>query len=533
VNLPAIPLFAAIETSSNQTLASGALVESQSANAEAWSDLVALLGEPFSAAPIPSAPGVPAPNPRLQWSVFSPVLAEIDVSGKPADAGGMAATVLPARVPDSTPSSNPPADDSPVVAVTAVAPPPPPVVAISSFQSVPVERTDARETPLVSSPRPAGKPLRYADALGAPQAAAAIPAAATFDVPLVVQPVPDPVSPATPAIAHAPSEPAPISFPVPAAHASPTLPAAMIELDTPMRSPQSAAPPEAIASLQPEIAFAVRLQSSDPAGGRPVQAIATLPAVQVPAEQRTPVLPVQPAFAVDPGSDQDSPNQRPQSGPGSAEPFRRLPLDRPDAFASDVSNAGAALSPQVMPPHTATMPIHPNPVPVLSPAALPSAPPADPAPIARATSAAPLSPAMEDAAPQPVRELSIRISDGTSRSADVRITDRAGEVRVSVRSADPELNTSLRDGLSGLASQLDRHPVSSEIWHPAVTPSRAAEDRQQNQGDSGGEAQQGHNSQSNSENGGGQTPRRQQQPAPDWEEMEPGFGTFHNRYTRT
>jgi hypothetical protein len=207
-------------------------------------------------------------------------------------------------------------------------------------------------------------------------------------------------------------------------------------------------------------------------------------------------------------------------------------LDRPDTLAPDIPNAGAAPSAQAIMPHAATAPIHPNSVPTLSAAAPRSAPPADPAPIARAMSAAPLSPAIEDAGPQPVRELSIRISDGTSRVADVRITDRAGEVRVSVRSADPELNTSLRDGLSGLASQLDRHPVSSEIWHPAVTSSKAAESRQQNQGETGGEAQQGRNGQSNSENGGGQTPRRQQQPTPDWEEMEAGFGTFHNRYTR-
>ena len=73
----------------------------------------------------------------------------------------------------------------------------------------------------------------------------------------------------------------------------------------------------------------------------------------------------------------------------------------------------------------------------------------------------------EAAAPMaPVRDISLRMPGTGPRGVEVRLTEKAGEVRVDVRSADPELTESLRGNLHDLMSNLDRRGLTAETWHP-------------------------------------------------------------------
>jgi hypothetical protein len=516
VQLPAISLPAVIEMSLNQPMPSGG---SQSTNGEVWSTLAALLGEALPAPAVSSAPAVPdqkiSPNTAtiLQRNAISSVLARIEVPGEQADVDTVKTAMAVTREIASVPPITLPVDSSPVAV---------PATAIVDTPTAQVG--DAVPNEIAVAPQLTAAPAAI-KRKSPPDGPDAVPESVAIAAPVVVPAVLAPVRSTMPVIAYTRSIAAPAT---PVSQA----PSTTVELDTPVDVQRpTAIPDDAAIPPRQEIAFAVRLRDSDTPAAHPVPS-----AAPVQAQDRTPVLPVQPPLAGDPGEDAHPHDQRPQSDAGFADSLPRAPLERREAPAP-IEPAAAAPAPSspVVTQHAAPAPVHSSPAPILSPAPPRSAPPADPAvPIARATAAAPLPPPAEDAAPQPIRELSIRISDGTSRAADVRISDRAGEVRISVRSADPGLTTSLRDGLSGLASQLDRHPVSAEIWSPAVTSVKASENQQQNPGESRGEPQAGHSGQSNSGNdGGGENPRRQPQPVPDWEDMEPGFGNLYNRYTRT
>jgi hypothetical protein len=116
-----------------------------------------------------------------------------------------------------------------------------------------------------------------------------------------------------------------------------------------------------------------------------------------------------------------------------------------------------------------------------------------------------------------VRNLSIRVSDGGSRTADVSISERAGEVRVSVRSNDADLTASLRSDLNDLAARIDRHGVSAEFWHPApATVSSGAEMGLRNQDNGQGSNQHTRQGEPNANGNGGQQSNRGRTPTPDW-----------------
>jgi hypothetical protein len=57
---------------------------------------------------------------------------------------------------------------------------------------------------------------------------------------------------------------------------------------------------------------------------------------------------------------------------------------------------------------------------------------------------------------------------------ELRIVERTGDVRVAVRTADPQLAGSLREELPQLVSQLGERGYSTETWHPGLAPEAAA-----------------------------------------------------------
>jgi hypothetical protein len=66
--------------------------------------------------------------------------------------------------------------------------------------------------------------------------------------------------------------------------------------------------------------------------------------------------------------------------------------------------------------------------------------------------------------PQPLREVSIRITSDT-QAADVRMTERNGEIQVAVRASDSNLAHSLRSDVGDLVRGLSPSGLNAEVWH--------------------------------------------------------------------
>jgi hypothetical protein len=64
------------------------------------------------------------------------------------------------------------------------------------------------------------------------------------------------------------------------------------------------------------------------------------------------------------------------------------------------------------------------------------------------------------------RDLSLRMTAGGEESVAIRLEERSGDLRVSVRTRDSRLAESLREGAPELVSRLDQHGYDAEIWRP-------------------------------------------------------------------
>jgi hypothetical protein len=78
---------------------------------------------------------------------------------------------------------------------------------------------------------------------------------------------------------------------------------------------------------------------------------------------------------------------------------------------------------------------------------------------------------------QPARSVALRIPTGEGGAANVIVTDRAGQVHVTVRASDPALTQSLRSDLGSLASGLERQGFDVKVWNPSTGPSGDRETR--------------------------------------------------------
>jgi len=85
----------------------------------------------------------------------------------------------------------------------------------------------------------------------------------------------------------------------------------------------------------------------------------------------------------------------------------------------------------------------------------------------------PVQPALSEPsvspAPAHVREMTVRIAAPDAAPVDVQVNQRQGQVFVAVRTADPSLQTSLRQDLSQLVTSLDRAGFRTETFVPHVS----------------------------------------------------------------
>jgi hypothetical protein len=74
---------------------------------------------------------------------------------------------------------------------------------------------------------------------------------------------------------------------------------------------------------------------------------------------------------------------------------------------------------------------------------------------------------------QPARSLSFKIQSEDRGAANVVLTDRGGQVHMTVRSSDPALAQSLRSDLGSLAGGLNQQGFDVKLWNPSSGSSTA------------------------------------------------------------
>jgi len=119
----------------------------------------------------------------------------------------------------------------------------------------------------------------------------------------------------------------------------------------------------------------------------------------------------------------------------------------------------------------------------------------------------------------PLKDLSIQVGQTQQDKVELRVVERAGALEVAVRSANPDLNQGLRQGLSELVNRLEQNGFHAEAWRPGTTASTiqgTADTRQK----SPQFQQDGSQSQSGSQQGRQQN-QQNQTPRPRWvQELE-------------
>lgn len=118
------------------------------------------------------------------------------------------------------------------------------------------------------------------------------------------------------------------------------------------------------------------------------------------------------------------------------------------------------------------------------------------------------------------RDILVQVTVEDSRKVEVQVGEKAGEVRVAVRTADPELNQSLRAELGSLVSRLETAGYRADSFAPSErfvsSPSTARQEPSSSQQD----APRGFSGQGQGSSGqGGNGQRRQESQAAHWAEQ--------------
>jgi hypothetical protein len=123
------------------------------------------------------------------------------------------------------------------------------------------------------------------------------------------------------------------------------------------------------------------------------------------------------------------------------------------------------------------------------------------------------------ARPQPVRDIAMRVSPEAAKPVDIRLSERAGKVEVTVRTQDPELRTALQSDVGHLVERLEGDGFHTKVWTPATPASVSRMSESGNlSNDTAQDAPQHRGSQ---EQPGGQRRQHQGDPDIDWiEEFE-------------
>jgi hypothetical protein len=95
--------------------------------------------------------------------------------------------------------------------------------------------------------------------------------------------------------------------------------------------------------------------------------------------------------------------------------------------------------------------------------------------------------------PAPLKDISIQVGQTPQERVELHLTERAGELRVAVRAADPEMAHTLRQALPELVNRLEENGFRTEAWRPAGVVNGSgspAETRESSPNSRGGDPQQ-------------------------------------------
>jgi hypothetical protein len=127
--------------------------------------------------------------------------------------------------------------------------------------------------------------------------------------------------------------------------------------------------------------------------------------------------------------------------------------------------------------------------------------------------------AQPPASAAPLKDVSLRIEQPQGQNMEVRVIERAGEVRVAVRGGDSDVVQGLRQNLSELADRLSENGFRAETWRPAASEASATpSENKGSPGNSGGDDSQ--QQQRWSQQGRGQRDQNQSNRPPWVQELE-------------
>jgi hypothetical protein len=89
------------------------------------------------------------------------------------------------------------------------------------------------------------------------------------------------------------------------------------------------------------------------------------------------------------------------------------------------------------------------------------------------TAAEPSTPAPAAAAPV-AHDIKLELNIGGGQRVEVRLTDRAGDIHVAVRTPDARLSDAMRADLPALAAKLEQSGFRTDAWQPGATGERRA-----------------------------------------------------------
>jgi hypothetical protein len=124
-----------------------------------------------------------------------------------------------------------------------------------------------------------------------------------------------------------------------------------------------------------------------------------------------------------------------------------------------------------------------------------------------------------EAASGSVRDIAIQLTNKDQGTVQVRLSERAGELRVSVRTPDVGLSRGLRDGVSELVGRLDHSGYRTETWQPSDGKGSSGGDQGHESPPQGGSSHGQHGGGSQSGAGQQRNPQDQQRsdtPIPEW-----------------
>lgn len=118
------------------------------------------------------------------------------------------------------------------------------------------------------------------------------------------------------------------------------------------------------------------------------------------------------------------------------------------------------------------------------------------------------------------RDIALRLSTDDQSAVEVRLSERGGEVRVAVRTADPQVAESVRAQLPELMDRLGARGFDTQIWRPQQVAASERSDSGSNQ--QFGSREGGRDTQQ--QNGGRDERQSQKEPQPEWmEELATSF----------